>query len=138
MIAGDNERRQVVEQSKVVVLINCNLHSTEIASSQLSMELAHELATSESQRIKEILDRTIVHVPDFTRDDRFPATRTVAETSASPARSMLAVPMLREAEVFGAILITRGPDGPLLAATIANSSAALSNWCNCMLLFPSK
>ena len=45
---GDNgsELEVLAEEGKSVVLINCNLHSTEIASSQMSMELAHQFATT--------------------------------------------------------------------------------------------
>lgn len=59
-IADQAAEDKLVQESKVAVLINCNLHSTEIASSQLSMELAYEIATSESPRIKEIRDRTVL------------------------------------------------------------------------------
>lgn len=47
-------------EGKTVVLINCNLHSTEIASSQMSMELAHEFAILETSQIKEILENVII------------------------------------------------------------------------------
>lgn len=52
--------KRLVEESKVVLLYNCNLHSSEVASSQLAMELAYELTTEDSPRTKEILDRTIL------------------------------------------------------------------------------
>ena len=47
---GDNgsELDALAEEGKSVVLINCNLHSTEIASSQMSMELAHHKLTHEN------------------------------------------------------------------------------------------
>ena len=38
----------LVNSSPVVLWINCNLHSTEIASSQMAMELAYQLATVDS------------------------------------------------------------------------------------------
>ncbi|MES3034431.1 MAG: M14 metallopeptidase family protein [Gemmatimonadota bacterium] len=38
----------LVASSPVVLWINCNLHSTEIASSQMAMELAYALATTDS------------------------------------------------------------------------------------------
>ena len=50
----------LVEEGKTVVLINCNLHSTEIASSQMSMELAHQFATTETPEIKKILENVII------------------------------------------------------------------------------
>ncbi len=60
---GDNESELDVlaEEGKSVVLINCNLHSTEIASSQMSMELAHQFATSTlTPQIEEILENVII------------------------------------------------------------------------------
>lgn len=50
----------LAEAGKAVVLINCNLHSTEIASSQMSMELVHQFATTETPQIKEILENVII------------------------------------------------------------------------------
>ena len=50
----------LAQEGKAVVLINCNLHSTEIASSQMSMELAHQFATAETPHIKEILENVII------------------------------------------------------------------------------
>ena len=50
----------LVQEGKAVVLINCNLHSTEIASSQMSMELAHQFATAETPQIREILENVII------------------------------------------------------------------------------
>ncbi len=54
------ELDSLVQEGKAVVLINCNLHSTEIASSQMSMELAHQFATAETPQIKEILENVII------------------------------------------------------------------------------
>ena len=50
----------LVQEGKAVVLINCNLHSTEIASSQMSMELVYQLATEGTPEIKEILENVII------------------------------------------------------------------------------
>ena len=49
-----------VQEGKAVVLINCNLHSTEIASSQMSMEFAYQLATEDTPEIKAILENVII------------------------------------------------------------------------------
>ena len=54
------ELDSLAQEGKAVVLINCNLHSTEIASSQMSMELAHQFATAETPQIKEILENVII------------------------------------------------------------------------------
>ena len=55
-----SELDALAEEGKSVVLINCNLHSTEIASSQMSMELVHQFATTETPQIKEILENVII------------------------------------------------------------------------------
>jgi hypothetical protein len=60
LIGNAEEEKRLVAESKVVVFINCNLHSNEIASSQMALELLYDLATGNSPQIKEILDRTIV------------------------------------------------------------------------------
>ncbi|MGD2092475.1 MAG: M14 family metallopeptidase [Candidatus Aminicenantes bacterium] len=50
----------LVEEGKVVVLVTLNIHSTEIASSQESVELAYEMATHTDPGIKKILDNVIL------------------------------------------------------------------------------
>ncbi|MGH9883681.1 MAG: M14 family metallopeptidase, partial [Pyrinomonadaceae bacterium] len=45
---------------KVVVAISCSIHSTEIVASQMSMQLAYELATAEDAETREILQNTIL------------------------------------------------------------------------------
>ncbi len=42
---NDEIARQLSREGKIVVLVTCNIHSTEIASSQMSMELAYKLIT---------------------------------------------------------------------------------------------
>lgn len=54
------ERARLAHETKVPILVNCQLHSTETAASQMSMELAYDLITSESDQIKEILDHCII------------------------------------------------------------------------------
>lgn len=46
-LAGDAEARAIASQP-AVILISCNIHATEIASSQMAMELAHRLATNDT------------------------------------------------------------------------------------------
>ena len=54
------ELKALAQEGKAVVLINCNLHSTEIASSQMSMEFAHQFATDDTPKIKKILENVII------------------------------------------------------------------------------
>jgi hypothetical protein len=62
LITDEADERRLVLESKVPVLVNCQLHSNETAGSQMSMELAYDLVTGDSDQIEEILDGTIVLV----------------------------------------------------------------------------
>lgn len=58
---GDiNESELLIKQGKTIVSISCSIHSTEIVASQMSMNLAYELATATDDETKEILDTTIL------------------------------------------------------------------------------
>ena len=46
--------------AKTIVAISCSIHSTEIVASQMSMLLAHQLASATDKRTNEILDNTIL------------------------------------------------------------------------------
>ena len=45
---GEEEALQLADQGKIMVLFTCNLHSTEIASSQMAMEFAYKLVTGDT------------------------------------------------------------------------------------------
>jgi hypothetical protein len=56
----EQEREQIFREGKAVVLITNNIHSTEIGSSQMAIELAYRLATEDSPMVRKILDQVIV------------------------------------------------------------------------------
>ncbi len=58
--ADENEKSELLEEAKSVVLVACALHSNEIGSSQMAMELLYELATAEDKRTMEILNNDII------------------------------------------------------------------------------
>jgi hypothetical protein len=63
------ERDEIFRSGKAVVAITCNIHSTEIGSSQMVLELIHRLATEDSPLVKKILDSVIlVLVPSLNPD----------------------------------------------------------------------
>jgi hypothetical protein len=63
------ERDEIFRQGKVVVLITCSVHPTEIGATQMALELVHQLATDDSQATKKILDNVIVLlVPSLNPD----------------------------------------------------------------------
>ena len=64
-----SELEKLCRDGKSVVLINCNLHSTEVASSQMSLELAYELATKDSAQVAEILENVIILLIPSTNPD---------------------------------------------------------------------
>ena len=54
------EAEQLASGGKAIVAVTCNLHSTEIASSQMSMELGYLLASGQGADIQEILENVIL------------------------------------------------------------------------------
>ena len=57
---SDADARLLARENKAVVMITLNIHSTEIASSQESIELAYLLATDNSPRTQRILENVII------------------------------------------------------------------------------
>lgn len=60
LIKNDAERDNLIKMGKTIVSISCSIHSTEIVASQMSMNLAYELAMANDEDTKEILDNTIL------------------------------------------------------------------------------
>ncbi len=54
------ELQSLIKNGKTIVSISCSIHSTEIVASQMSMNLAYELATANDDETKEILNNTIL------------------------------------------------------------------------------
>ena len=54
------QRDRLIAEGKTIVTISCSIHSTEIVASQMSMQLAYELATAEDAETREILQNTIL------------------------------------------------------------------------------
>src|SRR5690606_7840345 len=59
-INGDAELRELIENGKTIVSISCSIHSTEIVASQMSMNLAYELASANDAETRNILENTIL------------------------------------------------------------------------------
>ncbi|HXG58084.1 MAG TPA: M14 metallopeptidase family protein [Thermoanaerobaculia bacterium] len=59
----------LVREGKAIVLVTCNIHSNEIASSQMAMEWAHALVTATDPATKERLDNVVLLlVPSLNPD----------------------------------------------------------------------
>ena len=59
-VTSDLQRDRLLADGKVFVTISCSIHSTEIVASQMSMQLAYELATAEDPDTRAILQDTIL------------------------------------------------------------------------------
>ncbi len=71
----DAERDEIFRQGKLVLLITCSIHATEIGASQMSVELVHRLATDDSPDVKKILDNVIfLLVPSLNPDGQIMVT----------------------------------------------------------------
>ncbi|HCA58756.1 MAG TPA: hypothetical protein DEP46_12320 [Blastocatellia bacterium] len=61
--------QRLIKEGKTIVLITFGIHSTEVGSTLSSMLIAHELVSSNDERIKNILDNTIILiVPSLNPD----------------------------------------------------------------------
>lgn len=69
------QRDRIFREGKAVVLVTNNIHSTEIGSSQMAVELAYKLATDDSPEVKKILDDVIfLLVPSANPDGQILVT----------------------------------------------------------------
>lgn len=59
-ISSDAELQDLIKNGKTIVSISCSIHSTEIVASQMSMNLAYDLATANDDDTKEVLKNTIL------------------------------------------------------------------------------
>jgi hypothetical protein len=53
-------RDRLIATGKTVVAVSCSIHSTEIVASQMSMQLAYDLASAQDADTREILQNTIL------------------------------------------------------------------------------
>ena len=71
----DAERDAIFREGRLVLLITCSIHATEIGASQMSVELVHRLATEDSPAVKKILDNVIfLLVPSLNPDGQIMVT----------------------------------------------------------------
>ena len=70
-----SEAEEIAWNSPAVVMISGNIHATEIAASQLAMELGHRLATDDSPATRHILDNVVLLlVPSLNPDGQIMVT----------------------------------------------------------------
>src|ERR1041384_5649908 len=72
---NDSDRDEIFLSSNAVVIVPCNIHSTESVSSQMVLELVHRLAAEDSPLVKKILDNVIfLLVPSLNPDGQIIVT----------------------------------------------------------------
>ncbi len=82
---AESDAAALLERQKAVLLITCNIHSTEIGSSQMSLELVHRLATEDSPFVRNILDNVIfLLVPSLNPDGQIIVTDWYTKNIGSP------------------------------------------------------
>jgi hypothetical protein len=69
-LTSSDEARKLAREGKAIVLITCSLHATEIAASQMSMELAYDLVTGKTffDAGKMLSDVIVLLVPSHNPD----------------------------------------------------------------------
>jgi len=66
---SENRVRELSGRGKLVLLVTCSIHATEVGAAQMSMELAHRMLTEDSAEMKRILNDVIfLLVPSFNPD----------------------------------------------------------------------
>jgi hypothetical protein len=72
---SEADTARLTREGKAVVLVTCNIHSTEIAASQMAMEWAHALATATDAETKQRLeDVVLLLVPSLNPDGQIMIT----------------------------------------------------------------
>src|SRR5687767_13303287 len=72
---SDADLERLARDGKAVVLVTCNIHSNEIAASQMAMEWAHALATATDAETKKRLDDVVLLlVPSLNPDGQIMIT----------------------------------------------------------------
>ncbi|MDP9372389.1 MAG: M14 family metallopeptidase [Chloroflexota bacterium] len=68
-ITSEAEAEELIRAGKTVVLLTCSIHSTEVGSTLMALNLAHELATGDDDWTREILEGVILLlVPSLNPD----------------------------------------------------------------------
>ena len=68
-VSGEEELQELIAAGRTVVLITHGIHSTEVGGSQSAARLLHRLASSNEERVREILDNVILlDIPSLNPD----------------------------------------------------------------------
>ncbi|MDE2874735.1 MAG: M14 family zinc carboxypeptidase [Gemmatimonadota bacterium] len=68
-VSGPGELERLLDEGRTIVMITHAIHSTEVGSAQSAARLAHHLASSTDERVREILDNVILlQIPSLNPD----------------------------------------------------------------------
>ena len=68
-VDGDDALDRLLDEGRTVVMITHAIHSTEVGSAQAAAKLAHHLASSTDEKVREILDNVILlQIPSLNPD----------------------------------------------------------------------
>lgn len=82
------ERDEIFRQGKVVVLVGCSVHATEVGATQMTLDLVHHLATDDSPATRKILDNVILLlVPSLNPDGQVLVTDWFNRNLGTPYES---------------------------------------------------
>ena len=61
--------KEIPKDAKAIVAVSCSIHATEVVGTQMSMKLAHKLASADGEYIRNILENTVlVLIPSANPD----------------------------------------------------------------------
>lgn len=84
-ITTEAEAARLAGEGKVVVMITCSIHSTELASTHTAVQFAYRLITENRPRFRTILENTIfILVPSLNPDGLDKVTRWYRKTLDTP------------------------------------------------------
>jgi hypothetical protein len=82
---GEPEAQPLIERQPAILLITCNIHSTEIGSTQMVPELVYRLATEDSPAVRHVLDNVILLlVPSLNPDGQILVTDWYNKNAGTP------------------------------------------------------
>ena len=68
-VGSEDELERLLDEGRTIVMITHAIHSTEVGSAQSAARLAHHLASSSDERVREILDNVILlQIPSLNPD----------------------------------------------------------------------
>ena len=72
---SESDLDKIEREGKVVLLVTCNIHASEIGSTQMAMEWAHDLATADDPQTKKRLENVVLLlVPSLNPDGQIMET----------------------------------------------------------------